>query len=94
MPWDEGDEVRGNEGKEGSDRSDKEEQLDVKVEQVFYSVYLIFGFVNCFVLALDLFKYNLLYVSNKNGLWNYSFTDPVRDWHLASLVKVFCYSTN
>lgn len=81
MPWDEGDEVRGNEGREGSDRSDKEEQLDVKVEQVFYSVYLIFLFVNCFVLALDLFKYNLLYVSNKNGLWNYSFTDPVRDWH-------------
>lgn len=60
--------MRGNEGKEGSDRSDKEEQLDVKVEQVFYSVYLIFLFVNRFVLALDLFKYNLLYVSNKNGL--------------------------
>lgn len=55
----------GKEGKEGSDRSDRDEQLDVKAEQVFYSAYLIFLFVNCFVLALDLFKCNLLYVSNK-----------------------------
>ena len=54
--------MRGKEGKEGSDRSDREEQLDVKAEKVFCSAYLIFLFVNCFVLALDLFTYNLLYV--------------------------------
>lgn len=57
--------MRGKEGKEGSDRSAREEQLDVKAEQVFYSAYLIFLFVNCFVLALDLSKYSLLYVRNK-----------------------------
>lgn len=30
--------------------------MDVRAEQVFYSAYLIFLIVNCFVLAL---KYNL-----------------------------------
>lgn len=63
MPWDGEEEVSGMEGKEGSDRSDREEQLDVKAEQVFLC---LFDFsMSGFVLALDLFKCNLLYLSNK-----------------------------
>lgn len=44
--------MRGGEGKEQCDRSDRGGQIDVRAEQVFYSAYLIFLFVYCFVLAL------------------------------------------